>query len=603
MIKICTRPIRHIMENESILKKILLLMLLIIIVPMIALSFMFYSRVQNIIEEEIIKSKDQVVNQYIENVSYKINTYCNFLYNVETNTVIQEIFSAGDVAENYNLADISIKVRHEMDSLITNSVKEDIDNVVLYALNKHIPSDGYYISNANSIEDKPRFKELLQNNIKKVSFVIDFNNNNSGIISMVKPIVNVDYRRNNWGERLGLVQADFEKAKIFGSRLSDKGKNDGIIYIMDSDKKLIYGSGSDEITYKEVANLNLDNLSDINKKIIVLNHKKVIQINKTFDQYGLSVLFFFPYEEVEKKVFDTSVFIILCAGILLILSVIITVFFSRGFSKRIIILVKKMKRVQEGDLEIHETIDGSDEIAVIDSNFNQMTNRLKQLVHENYLQTIEKQKAQIKALQFQINPHFLYNTLECISSMSLTYGCRDIYSVSQKMGEMFRYNINYEKTDYVALCDEVMHIQNYLFIEKVRFKDKFDAIIDIDEKFYNYKVMRFILQPVVENSISHGLHEKRGKGLIYISAEIIEGKLMIAIRDNGLGMTNEQLVELNNYINSDDDKFSTTYKECIGLKNVRLRIKLAYGGNYGIQIESKQNAGTNVAIILPAIDA
>lgn len=116
MIKICTRPIRYILENASILKKILLLMLLIIIVPTIALSFMFYNRVQKIIEEEIIISKNQVVTQYIENVSYKINTYCNFLDNVETNTVIQEIFSAGDAAQNYNLAEVSLKVRNEMDS-------------------------------------------------------------------------------------------------------------------------------------------------------------------------------------------------------------------------------------------------------------------------------------------------------------------------------------------------------------------------------------------------------------------------------------------------------------------------------------------------------
>ena len=230
-----------------------------------------------------------------------------------------------------------------------------------------------------------------------------------------------------------------------------------------------------------------------------------------------------------------------------------------------------------------------------------MIDELKRLINENYIQNLEKREAELNALQSQINPHFLYNTLESINSIASVYRCQEICDISQRLGEMFRYSINIGRSEFTTLDKEIEHIRNYIFIQKIRFKDKFEVYYDIPDELRYMKTLKFILQPIVENSLYHGFEGKNTKGNLEVSACIESHNLILKIKDDGKGMTDEQLDSLNDYVSDMSVKIGNNDKRSIGIRNVNARIKLAYGDSYGIIIRSRQNIGTHVIVTLPVL--
>ena len=180
-------------------------------------------------------------------------------------------------------------------------------------------------------------------------------------------------------------------------------------------------------------------------------------------------------------------------------------------------LISKMDRVKGGNFDIlaSDVIDGDDEVATIDRNFNDMVKMLKKLIDDNYVQKLSTREAELNALKFQINPHFLFNTLETINAMSTELGVNQIGVISQKLGEMFRYSLNVSPGELELLKNELRHVRNYVDIQKIRFDDMFDVVYEVPEEFMTCRVMRFILQPIVENAIKYGA-EQSGEALSLI---------------------------------------------------------------------------------------
>ena len=221
---------------------------------------------------------------------------------------------------------------------------------------------------------------------------------------------------------------------------------------------------------------------------------------------------------------------------------------------------------------------------------------------------ISKKQAQYLALQNQINPHFLYNTLEGIRSEALCAGMADVASMTEALATFFRYTIS-NVDRLVTLEDELSNIENYYIIQQFRFGDKLSLSIKYDDdnddlSVLNLYLPKLILQPIVENSIYHGIERKIGKGNLRIKIDCTENRLIINISDDGLGMEKELLEQLNNklLINSlDNTETSRERKGGIAIVNVNSRIKLLFGEEYGIYIYSTPNVGTDVEITLPLI--
>lgn len=230
--------------------------------------------------------------------------------------------------------------------------------------------------------------------------------------------------------------------------------------------------------------------------------------------------------------------------------------------------------------------------------------RLIDMVTDQEMINATKKQAEFLALQNQINPHFLYNTLESIRSEALISGVDSVADVTEKLATFYRYTISKIERS-VTINEELNHINDYMAIQKFRFGSKLNLCVLIDEKDYHYiihkEIPKLILQPIVENAVFHGIERKIGKGTITIRFELTEQSIIITISDDGVGMTYEALSVLKNKLRENSSQYlkSNQKEGGIALINVNNRIKLIFGENYGLNVYSTLNVGTDVEIVLP----
>jgi two-component system sensor histidine kinase YesM len=246
----------------------------------------------------------------------------------------------------------------------------------------------------------------------------------------------------------------------------------------------------------------------------------------------------------------------------------------------------------------------NDEFSYLIDTYKNMLDEIKQLIDQLYISEQNKREAEIKALQAQINPHFLYNTLDSVNWLALKYNAVDISTMVTSLSDFFRYTLSKGK-NIIPLSDEKKQIESYLAIQKIRFMDKLDYNINFPQELLDYLTVKLILQPIVENSIIHGIEKKRGKGIVDITAEKTGGKIEIRITDNGVGGNIEEMNSLLNY----REGIVKSY----GIRNVNERIKQLFGVQYGIRFYSNEElrasrgismnneSGVTALITIPAV--
>lgn len=285
--------------------------------------------------------------------------------------------------------------------------------------------------------------------------------------------------------------------------------------------------------------------------------------------------------------------------VILIVSMILTAFLSvlvsNQVAKPIVSLTKAMERVEETDFQVHMKVDRTDEIGILHRKYTEMIDRIRDLIEKNYKREMETRDAQFLALQAQINPHFLYNTLQVIGGMALKNGADDIYKMTQKLALMFRY-ITKKQGDLVPMREEVAHLKNYLYIQQVRFGENISVQLFVDESVNEVLIPLLSLQPIIENSFKHGFETQVEKGIIKIDIQEIFDEIDITIEDNGAGMSEERLQEVRKKLAMEG--FSE--QRSIGVKNVDARIKLYFGREYGIELDSTEAQYTRVTIRIPS---
>ena len=289
----------------------------------------------------------------------------------------------------------------------------------------------------------------------------------------------------------------------------------------------------------------------------------------------------------------------------LLVPLFVILYFSKTFSDRVITLKHEMHKVGMGNYDIIDTFNGSDELMDLFVEMKTMIENIKSRDLEIYRDKITKQQLinrqqemEFKMLSSQINPHFLYNTLESIRMKAYLNGDTEVAYAVKLLGKSMRHVLESRNTT-VSLESELSHVKNYLEIMKIRFKDKINYDFSGTEKVdcESYKMLPLLLQPIVENAMLHGLEEKERGGMIYIRLDTDEEKklLFLSIADNGCGMDRTQLEKLLETVNGSQN----TITGGIGLQNVQKRLKMFYGEDYGLTIESKPEAGTTVTIVLP----
>ena len=270
-------------------------------------------------------------------------------------------------------------------------------------------------------------------------------------------------------------------------------------------------------------------------------------------------------------------------------------------SRPIIQLSDRVKHISMETLEMPAAAEETrDEIGVLENHIVRFVDRIRELIREEYDTKLQVKNAQINALQAQINPHFLYNTLQLMGSMAYSKGVYEVNRVAEALSDILRYSMNYNG-ELVTLNEELKHLNNYFFIQKQRFYDKFTVEFAVDEKAGKCRVPKLLIQPIAENCFEHGFDKSTNQWRLAMMAFLNDdGKIHIIIRDNGAGMTAEQLAALRERLASSQAIGASMESEHIGLMNVNARIKLFFSENDGLQVESAPGKGTTVTLIFDA---
>lgn len=257
-------------------------------------------------------------------------------------------------------------------------------------------------------------------------------------------------------------------------------------------------------------------------------------------------------------------------------------------------LKNAMKQVEAGEFDVQVETRAKDEIGQLVHSFNYMVQQLRQLITEVYQQKLAQKNAELTALQAQINPHFLYNTLDSINWMLIEKGEWEISDVVVSLGDILKYSLHGEEM-LVLFEEEMKYIESYLCIQKNRLEDRLSVQMEIDEEAKYCLVPKLILQPIVENAIIHGIEKKKEMGTILICAKVRENVFEIDVTDDGIGMQAEELMRFRKSILAEE-----AGGKHIGMRNVHRRVQLHFGEAYGLTIESEWERGTTVKILLPA---
>ncbi|WP_054027582.1 sensor histidine kinase [Bacillus sp. FJAT-28004] len=281
----------------------------------------------------------------------------------------------------------------------------------------------------------------------------------------------------------------------------------------------------------------------------------------------------------------------------IIICVIVSLIISRRISKPILQLRNLMKKVGRGDFDVYYQDGARDEIGVLGHGFNTMVSRIQDLVRQVYEEQDQKRRAEVTALQSQINPHFLYNTLESINSLARKTKEHEISRMIVLLGKLLRMSIGTFE-DMIPIEKEVTYVRHYLEIHKLRMKNGLQYDIQLDPKLLNLHTIKWILQPVIENAVIHGIDPKERAGHIVLKGWLDGDDVYIRISDQGVGMGAEAVRQLNDDLEHRAIELSKHHGK-VGLFNVQSRINLYFGMNYGIYVESIKGQGMTVTLKLP----
>ena len=556
------------------------------IVATLLISLAIYSRLSLELSKNIKEENINLVSQVNAAIDKHIRGVMKLSDTIYYNTI-----------KNTDISDKSIT--RDMTLLYDNN-KEIIENIAIFSANgdllTSVPAARLrkeYVLNA-----EPWFVETLIKNDSiyfskpHIQFAFIQNENTyKWVITMARAIeINKDGKSEQ-----AILLIDIAYSGI--ARLLDNISfgPDSYIFLTDSKGDFIYHpklqliySGLEKENNIEISSYS-DGISE--EKFEGINRNIVIKsVGYTaWKVVGVSVQKGISLDKLKAKLF--MVFIVSCI-IFMVSS--INAYISYIITDPIKELEKSVNELEKGNMDANIYIGGSYEIMHLGKSIKSMSARIKNLMQTIVREHEEKRKSEFDTLQSQINPHFLYNTLDIIVWMVENEKKSEAVKVVTSLARFFRISLSKGKS-IISVRDEIEHVKNYLMIQQMRFKNKFNYEINVEEDVWEYSSLKLMLQPLVENAIYHGMEFMDGDGLVSITVKKEEDKLYFTISDNGLGMTKEQVDSLL----SKDFTSKSKKGSGIGVKNVNERIKLYFGIEYGLSIESEPDEGTKIRLTLP----
>jgi two-component system sensor histidine kinase YesM len=397
----------------------------------------------------------------------------------------------------------------------------------------------------------------------------------------------------NSGKPLGTMEVCINERYVSSLYSEIKIGSSGYIFIADKNGTIISDNNKD-LLYKSIREEPYYNWVTANEggRIFKIGSKDCLVINSFYKRLDWLIIGIVPIKEITRDSVLLRFNIFVIGLVCIILAVVMSMLLSSSITKPVIKLKEAMESVGEGNLEVTVDIGSNDEIGVLTQEFNKMVKNTSHLMSRILLEQQKKREYELALLHYQMNPHFLYNTLENICSLADHGRNSDIISVVSELALFYR-GVLSKGSNIITLAEEISITERYLKILKLRYGDELEYKFDIDDRIYGVKTLKLLLQPIVENSVYHGIKNKRGKGVICIKGFLDGDRVNIWVKDNGIGIKPELIDRIF------EGKESHCQTSSFGLKNTDERIKLYYGNMFGLNIESIYGEGTTVKIVLP----
>lgn len=530
-------------------------------------SGLYYTSVAQIIDEQIINTSKQVVSNY--------ELYFDSAIEV-SNSIQTKI-------DNRNVLNEKTAIRSYFDDV--KSIKGEILSIAFYDENGDlIVADSTFDTvNNDNVYETNSFQNAINEPMINIFSGVGFENDRYAFTLS-------RYMSFNRSENHGVALIEFDFTKIV--RLiyqSDLGEN-GHIAIFDRDYNVVYSSLPELIDEDLIETKKLV----LGSTGVTINHQSFNLYISTITNTGWKVSVFTNNSQIYSVLYNFIIIVIITILLLSILYIFIVYVIVKQVTYPLYRLQAEMNKVKDLNYDVNRSKlkKGSKEIIQLDATFNEMMRRIRYLADKLLQEQENQRKSELKALQNQINPHFLYNTLDSIIYMIDKGENQKAEEMIVALSKFFRISISRGKA-IIPLKDEVEHVRNYLLIQKIRFGDQFTYSINVDPSLYQYSCIKLILQPLVENAIEHGLNDNESGGQIEIIGTQNESYIILKIKDNGYGISEDKLEQI--YKSFHDDSIH----QGVGLKNVYQRIKIYYGEEADIKIDSLFDEGTIISIYIP----
>jgi two-component system, sensor histidine kinase YesM len=499
--------------------------------------------------------------------------------------------------------------KFDQEILNIENLNPDIANVMIYNLKTSgilyrmdmkntIKLDNNFLKAVWDKNEKSELTKSIFYGKHPTDYILSSYKDEKEVITVSFPVR--DYSKyDNFNYAVAMVDFDFSKIKDIIN--SDKTNRSFSASIYSNDKKLVFSNNDSQGFKNDFEKMYLNNIFIGEKGTFIkkIQNKSYQIFYETSKVTGWKVVFFFELTQLENKLTNITRTTFALIIISIFLTLIVSTLISIKQIKPITELSEKMKLVEKGDLSARmKLIHSSEEVNVLNRGFNNMMDKIDELIQEIYISKIRQNEAEFDALQSKINPHFLYNTLQSITSLAILERTRDIEKVTTSLGNLLEYLI-YEQNELVSVYSEVEYIISYLKIQSIRYNNSFETFIEIDEEIYHCKIIKLLIQPFIENAILHGLEKKQSGGYIRVSGKKQNDCLIFEIVDNGIGMDEDNLRRISERLEACvNDKTGKS----IGILNVQQRIKLKFGKEYGIVLYSSEGEGTRAVITVPLLN-
>ena len=571
--------------------KLLVSYCLVVSIPAVCIGYFSYQKSSAMIEQQAGRAYREALRQMSVNITYRLREIEYVSELLYTNEELQQILrraASGEATMEEVLDDFS-RIQHLIGNLERSRnifrIRLYVDGEPLYA------SERLSIFPLSELSGDPIVEELTgQLGQMKWRNTYEYRYLDHGtqrIVTLFRSIKDFEQLRST----LGIVAIDMDE-RIFREVFEEMNvAEQNTVFVFDGDTLITSWSAPTAVTPKVSFRELAGRLHELDGQggtgVLKIGDGSYLVVLQRLDYVGWTLASLLPMELVTGSGRSIGLFTVFLVLTFTLLAVALSFLLSRRITSRVRALSDSMKRIELGIYDNYVDVSGNDEIAQLQHRFNKMLSVIRSLIEEVYKITISKQEAELKVLGGQINSHFLYNTLDTIKWMAFKRQAHDIVRVVDALSRFFRFGLNRGR-EVITVQDELNHVQTYVDIQNVRFKNNIRLKLDIDSAMLGCDMIKLVLQPLIENSIVHGIQRKDSKsGTIIVRGIREHGQLKFRVIDDGVGMTRETAAAL-----------LTREGQSYGLKNVNQRIRLYYGDDYGLSIWSRPGIGTCVEVTL-----